>query len=209
MHILATDYRQFSDAELLARYRSTSDTEIVGELFNRHALMCFAVCNKYLQNESLAEDAAMTVFEKLFKDLLHQEIQNFKSWLHTVCKNHCLMHLRKPLKTIRMDDYETESSTKSMDLPSELHPYSESLEKEKMFEQLEQALAQLNEKQKRCVELFYLQQKSYEEVARLTGYSPEAVKSYIQNGKRNLKNILKDKGTLPWIISWIFTQWIV
>ena len=53
---------------------------------------------------------------------------------------------------------------------------------------------QLNKEQGECVKLFYLEGKSYQEVAELTSYSIKKVKSYIQNGKRNLKNILTKAG---------------
>jgi len=58
---------------------------------------------------------------------------------------------------------------------------------------MESAIKELKEDQKICVELFYLQEKSYEEVAKMTGYSMKEVKSYIQNGKRNLKILMTNK----------------
>ena len=48
----------------------------------------------------------------------------------------------------------------------------------------------LNPEQKQTVELFYLQEKSYKEIVDQTGFSMNDVKSYIQNGKRNLKIML-------------------
>ena len=56
---------------------------------------------------------------------------------------------------------------------------------------LNDAIEQLKSKQKECIELFYLQEKSYIEIAELTGYEIKKVKSYIQNGKRNLKIFLE------------------
>jgi RNA polymerase sigma-70 factor (ECF subfamily) len=194
-----------NDEELVVQYKITYNKWILGELFKRHSLMCFAVCTKYLKDESAAEDAVMTIFEKLFTDLHRHDITNFKSWLHTVCRNHCLMQLRKNTPFIRINDAKEENSESFMNLERFLHQEVNENEKEEKLLALEQAIEQLKDKQKECIELFYLQQKSYEEIATLTGYSPNEVKSYIQNGKRNLKIALGEKGIsfLIAIILWI------
>jgi len=194
-----------SDEELVAQYKITNNKWILGELFKRHSLMCFAVCNKYLKDEAASEDAAMNIFEKLFTDLHKHEISNFKSWLHTVCRNHCLMQLRKTSPYIRINDSKEETSESFVNLERFLHQEVNENEKEEKLLALEQAIEQLKDKQKECIELFYLKQKSYEEIATLTGYSPKEVKSYIQNGKRNLKITLGEKGIsfLTTIILWI------
>jgi RNA polymerase sigma-70 factor (ECF subfamily) len=67
---------------------------------------------------------------------------------------------------------------------------TESLRLEEHLEKLEKAINDLSQEQKKCIELFYLKQKSYKEVSNETGYSVNEVKSYIQNGKRNLKGLL-------------------
>ncbi len=73
-----------------------------------------------------------------------------------------------------------------METESLLHLNNEK-DKEHQFNQLEKAISELNEDQRRCIDLFYLKDKSYNEIAELTGYTLNEVKSFIQNGKRNLK----------------------
>ena len=68
---------------------------------------------------------------------------------------------------------------------------SELVEKDKLFHLMELAMQQLNKEQQLCVELFYLEKKSYAEIAQVTGFSTLQVKSYLQNGKRNLKLIIE------------------
>ena len=58
---------------------------------------------------------------------------------------------------------------------------------EQFLEILPDAIQNLSEEQRACIELFYLKEKCYEEVSEITGYTMKQVKSYIQNGKRNLK----------------------
>ncbi len=179
-----------SDEELIEHYQATGDKQAVGELFKRHSLMCFAVCNKYYRDTEKASDAAMAVFEKLFTDLQTHTIKNFKSWLHTVCRNHCLMQLRKPEMLIPLDNIANESEGTFMQFDDFLHQE----DKEQKLQELEKAMTWLNDKQRQCINLFYLKKKSYKEISEQTGYTTSDVRSQIQNGKRNLKETLKQKG---------------
>ncbi len=181
---------QSSDSELIHSYRVNGQTAAVGELFIRHSLMCFAVCNLYLKNTDEAQDATMSIFENLFKDLKKHDIGNFRNWLHSVCRNYCLMKLRNPEMKQSKNKISLNEETFGMELGKLLHQQDNALEKENKLVALEEALLQLKSKQKRCVELFYLEQKSYEEISKITGYNINDVKSNLQNGKRNLKIIL-------------------
>ena len=124
----------------------------------------------------------MHVFEKLLVDLKKHQIQNFKSWLYTYSKNYCLMQLRKKTKEISMDDISNFDS-QLMESQQDSHLLKE---KEVQLKQLETELSKLNNEQRECIKLFYFEERSYQEVADKTGYDLKKVKSYIQNGKRNL-----------------------
>ncbi|ARS34555.1 RNA polymerase sigma factor [Pontibacter actiniarum] len=173
-----------SDAELLRLYRQTGELEHLGELFQRHSEMVYLVCLKYLREEEESKDATMHLFEHLATALLQHEVSNFKSWLYATAKNHCLMQLRakKGQPGTGLD----ETSALFVENQEPLH-LSEAEQREETEQLLQQALQQLPPAQYTCVELFYLQQKSYKEIADLTGHELSKVKSYIQNGKRNLK----------------------
>ncbi len=188
------DIKTQSDENLVINYQNTKNNLVVGELFKRHSLMCYAVCMKYLKNDDAAHDATMNIFEKLFTDLQKHQINNFKSWLHTVCKNHCLILLRKPNVLVSIDESEEENSHLFMQLANILNHEDNKHEKEEKLQVLEQSIIELKDKQRECIELFFLKQKSYQEISTLTGYTENEVKSYIQNGKRNLKILLEQKG---------------
>ncbi len=178
-----------SDIELIARYRESRDVAYPGVLFQRYAHLVLGICLKYLKNEEDSKDAAMELFENLTEMLVKHEITNFKSWLHTTTKNHCLMKLRKPeAKAIRRN-LEGVDESLFMENPESEHLIVEEM-RDLQIRHLGTALPRLNEEQRVCIELFYLQGKSYQEVAETTGYSLNQVKSHIQNGKRNLKNFL-------------------
>ena len=187
------DIKSFSDEELIYRYKNTTDNQIISELFERYTHLVFGVCMKYLKNEEESKDAVMQVFEQLFTKLKTQEIQNFKSWIYTVTKNFCLMKIRYEQSVRKYkDEYYANMQQEIMESTELFHP----LNKEELNDRipkLKKGIEQLKSDQRKCIELLYLQDKSYKEVADITGYSMKQVKSYIQNGKRNLKIILENE----------------
>ena len=183
-------HQQFTDLELIARYKQSGDVNLVGELYKRHTVFAFGVCMKYLKDEDDCHDAVMQIFEKLLTDLKKHEVENFRAWLHIVTKNHCLMWLRSRKKfedkQMPLDD----NLDAGMESALLLHPDDS---KEQMLQYMEEAVKTLSDKQRICVELFYLKELSYEEVADKTGFTMNEVKSFIQNGKRNIKIAISKK----------------
>jgi RNA polymerase sigma-70 factor (ECF subfamily) len=181
-----------TDHELILKYRENADPDVIAELFQRYTHLVYGVSLKYLADRDDAKDAVMEIFEGLFEDILKNEIHNFKSWLHTVTRNHCLMKLRKA-KPVRMEIEALDEKSKEtyMEIPGELHQEVES--EEFTRKELESAMDSLKEPQRQCIELVYLKEKSYMEVCEITGYSMNEVKSHVQNGKRNLKIRLESR----------------
>jgi RNA polymerase sigma-70 factor (ECF subfamily) len=175
------------DKELVNLYRTSGNMEVLAVLFQRYMDLLYGVCLKYLKQPETAKDAVMQIFEELVAKLPKHEVDNFKSWLYTLAKNYCLMQLRTPknLKT-------TEFKVDSMQLEEEAHLNGIQL-KEENLQKLERCLETLSTEQKKAVELFYLQNKCYKEIADVTGIEWNKVRSFIQNGRRNLK-ICMEKG---------------
>ena len=166
-----------SDTRLLQLYASTGELKYLGDLYDRYTPMVYGVCLKYLQHEADSQDAVMQIFEKLVVSLQKTEVQQFKSWLYITVKNHCLMQLRRQKPRAHGTDGVVEQLVGD-------DPHEVAVDR---WPLVEEGLATLPAEQQRCLRLFYLEQKSYQEVANLTGYELKKVKSYLQNGKRNLK----------------------
>src|SRR5438034_502106 len=130
---------------------------------------------KYLKNEDESRDAVMNIFEKLNDNLLKHTVTNFKSWIHTVSRNHCLMQLRTAKIKVPLNE---ESDEGIMESAYVLHQYEEE-GREVELSKLDDCIAKLVKEQKHCVELFFLQEKSYKEIVEATKYSMNDVKSYI------------------------------
>ena len=181
-----------TDTELIAKYKQSEENTHVGILYERYSLQIYAICKKYIKEEEESRDTAAQVFEYLLKELLKYEVDNFKSWLGTATRNFCLMKLRKQKSQARQEEEFKNNSIGIMETVTFPHP-SNGEAKEAELTALSFALQKLKPHQRTCVELFYLQEKSYEEVAQSTGYSMKEVKSFIQNGKRNLKMQLSQR----------------
>ena len=181
-------YKPTTDAEYVAAYRATGDLAVLGELYERHMELVYAVCYNYLRDEDEAKDAVMHLFEQLVTDLRRHDVQQFQSWLHSVARNYCLMQLRRkqahPLATLLTHDA---AEGEPNDLMLLVDPEADGADLEEDLTHMETCLHALPAEQRSCLTLFYLEQKSYTDVAHLTGYDLKQVKSYLQNGRRNLK----------------------
>jgi len=183
MRIFRQNIATLSDADLLGKYREKYDPEYSGELFNRYLHLVYGVCLKYLGNRDDSQDAVMTLYEMISDKLKTHEVVYFKSWLYMVTKNHCLMTLRKRKgeHLIGIDE------SLFMENQPAMHLNDETVDMEGNLTKLEKCMEELKQQQQQCVRLFYLEEKSYQEVSRETRFPLKEVKSYIQNGKRNLK----------------------
>ena len=173
-----------SDNELLQRFYADGNNDWLGQLLQRYTMLLFGVCMKYLKNEEEAKDAVQQVFLKAISELHKYKVEYIRSWLYMVAKNHCLMQLRDKGR-VTSELHDNMLST---------HPttgITEAIDKDKTLDIMDRALRELNKEQQLCVTLFYLDKKSYQQVAEQTGYTLMQVKSHIQNGKRNLKLVIE------------------
>ncbi len=179
------------DKELIDNYQKSGNSFFVGELFDRYTHLIFAVCLKYLQNEADSKDAVMDIFEKLLVELKTRSIDNFKNWIYTLTKNHCLQHLRTHNNRHRIREKMGKESLDNGIVKPDENLLKEEVESQ--YKHLQEAISELKDEQEVCIRLMYLEEKTYKEIADDTGFEIKKVKSYIQNGKRNLKTILEKK----------------
>jgi RNA polymerase sigma-70 factor (ECF subfamily) len=185
---MSTPFAHISDQQLLDRFHETGDNQWLGILLERYTLLLFGVCMKYLKNEDEAKDAVQQIFLKALTELPKYKVTYLKSWLYTIARNYCLMRLRDKHKT-------PVGISENMALPSdETEDYRlEQVARDRQVTLMEQALGELSPEQRTCVQAFYLSRQTYQQIAEQTGFNYMQVKSYIQNGKRNLKLLLLKK----------------
>jgi RNA polymerase sigma factor (sigma-70 family) len=174
-----------TDQELLSQYYKSNDNRLLGVLLQRYTLLLLGVCMKYLKNEEAAKDAVQQIFLKVIHELQRYPVQYFKSWLYMIARNYCLMQLRKhDVKGVKEINE---------NIIEETYPLQDAADKEKLLTLVESSLDELSADQKTCITLFYLDKKSYQQISEQTGFNLMQVKSYIQNGKRNLKLLVEKK----------------
>ena len=177
-------HTQLTDQEILQHFYADHNNEWLGPLLERYTMLLYGVSMKYLKNPEEARDAVQQIFLKAITELHKYEVSYFSSWLYMIAKNHCLMLLRNQRHAVSVDHL-TEPVLEMDD--------ADPFKKESLIRDLEKALQHLNAGQKSCIRMFYLEKKSYQTISSETGYSLLQVKSYIQNGKRNLRLLLEKK----------------
>lgn len=175
---------------MLQQFYSDQNNEWLGVLLQRYTLLLLGVCMKYLKNEEEARDAVQQVFLKVIQELQKYKVAYFKSWLYMVAKNHCLMKIRE------RQGKQIVEITDRIPLLNEEKDKKQLQEEDLTMELMTESLKELNKEQQQCVTLFYLEKKSYQEISETTGFTLLQVKSYIQNGKRNLKLLIEKKLSL-------------
>lgn len=175
-----------SDDELLKEYKANGDPQVLGELYQRYMDLVYGVCLKYLRGPEDAKDAVLAIYEELVRKLKQHAVVHFKAWLYQVAKNHCLMKLRKQkIIPVNMDMSLMHSS-------EYFHPEAE-VDKEEDYNRMEYCMKQLSGLQRQVIELFYYQHKCYQEIAAIIQTENSIVRSYLQNGRRNLKICMERK----------------
>ncbi|TMI95383.1 MAG: sigma-70 family RNA polymerase sigma factor [Bacteroidetes bacterium] len=185
-------YRHLTDQQLLEQFYSDHDPEWLGILLPRYTLLLLGVCMKYLKNEEEAKDCVQQIFLKAITELKKYRVDYFKSWIYMVAKNHCLMKIRDTHGKMPVELTERYLST--TDEPGETESL---LQSDDAIEHMAEALKELSPEQQQCVTLFYLQKNSYQQISEKTGFTMMQVKSYIQNGKRNLRIMIEQKLKQP------------
>lgn len=179
---------KLTDEALIELYAKDKNQEAFTTLYKRYLPHVLGTAMKYTQSKEDSEDIAIQIFQKLYEKTLEENnIHTFKFWIYTVTKNAAISFLRTKKKenTIPFDDFMENTTFERHDDNHKTIEWTE--------EMLNPYFKELKNEQAVCLRCFYLQEMSYKQIIEQTGFSFKEVKSYIQNGKRNLKNILKEK----------------
>lgn len=179
---------ELDDDQLISLLRETGEADYFNQLYERYIPLVYGLCLKYLQDAEKSQDAVIDIFETLSPKITNYEIKVFKNWIYSVTKNHCFHILRENKKEIVVDfDSQIMESDVVLDLFSE-----ETMEKEKEAA-LKECMNRLPDPQRVSVRMFFYEDKSYLDIVDETGYNLKSVKSFLQNGKRNLKICIEKK----------------
>ncbi len=182
-----------SDTELLAHFQRTGRPDDLVPLYQRYGELIYGWCLRYLRTPQRAEDAGAEIFTELLRKLPKHEVTNFRAWLQTLVRNHCLMQLRKEKR-----DPVQIPAVPLMQSGGWEHLRSEETDGPVDTRPLHHCLNQLRAEQRQCIRLFYLTDgASYGSVAAQLNLSVGQVRSHLQNGRRNLKICLEGPQPTP------------
>ena len=184
-------YRDAPDEALVRKFRTSGDLDLLGVLYERYMHLVYGVCLKYFREREAAQDGITSIFEKLIVELPRHEVEDFKSWLYVLTKNYCLMNIRSGKSEARRREAWQIDQETFVESAGEMHPVDE--EDAGMNKVLLECIERLKDEQQQCIRLFYFEERSYKEIAATLKLEEKKVKSFIQNGKRNLKICIEGK----------------
>ncbi|MCB0637390.1 MAG: RNA polymerase sigma factor, partial [Lewinella sp.] len=187
--LFGQDLSGLSDEELLAAARGRRRERFCDEIFRRYHVEVYGLCLYLLREASLSQDLTLQIFAKAFTELSGAEVSQLRPWLLALTRNTCLNHLKQAKKRQQArQDWQARTGEQNM-----LYAENRALETFSLLQEpgdddrLHALLATLPAEQRRCLELFYWEGLSYREIAARTGFAEKQVKSYLQNGKRQLR----------------------
>lgn len=184
--------QSLSDAALLKGFQTEQKRPYVAELFGRYRHLVFGVAYKYLKNREEAEDMVSYVFSLILEKLPGKEVRSFKQYLYGMVRNECLAKHRR-IKKEQEKQQEWAVLEKNNPQFMENESYMHLINEKSLEDVVQQAMQELGDEQRVCVFHFFFEGKSYKEIADITGFEVKKVKSYLQNGKRNLKKKLESQ----------------
>jgi RNA polymerase sigma factor (sigma-70 family) len=178
MSLGASAQTDVPDEELVRLFQSSADGNIFAELFGRHRRHIYSVCRGFFCDGSFAEDATQETFLRAYQSIHSFHDGNFCAWLHRIAKHVCIDLLRKLRREVGAEESEMETIPGESDL-------DEKADLRIAVKKVRKEIEALSTEQRQCLEMT-IEGYSYEETAGRTGLSVKAVKSHIQNGRRNL-----------------------
>lgn len=165
------------DEEIVRRFQAAGDRECFTELFLRHRRKVYFACRGFFGNGAAAEDATQETFLRVYRNPGGFQGGDFSAWLMRIARNVCIDEWRK-------GRVETEIDAGLTEMP-DARTQDASVEARWMADRVRQEMRSLSPEQRQCLEM-KIEGYSYDETARSTGLSVEAVKSHLQNGRRML-----------------------
>lgn len=173
------------------------DQNAFSKLMSRYHDSIFFMVLKMVHNRDDAEDLTMEAFGKAFNSITNYSADfAFSTWLFKIATNNCIDHIRKKkLQTTSLEQTNTTSEDGDVQ-PIAVKDYSpdpeESLMKDQRAEKIRGAIEQLSPKYRTLIELRYLDELSYEEIAVKLDIPLGTVKAQLFRAKDMLYHLLKE-----------------
>lgn len=154
------------------------------ELISRHHSTAFAVVRSVMGDRDDVEDVVQQVYIRVHRGLASfRGDAKFSTWLYRIARNEAINAVkRRRLETMPVEDVVVAAPEDSR--PDRAH------ERAALGHYVEQAMQQLDENQRTALELRYMGERTYDEIAEIMDVPLGTVKTYIHRGKAELKRVL-------------------
>ncbi len=193
-HSRRIQIRRPMEEDIRQRLEARQFDEAFSMVFERFKDKVFRLAYSILRDEALAEDLAQEVFVKVWKHLPgYHGGASLSTWIYAISRNTCLTELKKRSARPTVSLHAPELADGIDRIPALRSADAESgLEMD-----IQTLLAQLPERYRRVMVLFYLEQKSYEEVAALLGLPVGTVKTFLFRAKKELLRLASRRPAPP------------
>jgi|SRR5580658_6714981 RNA polymerase sigma-70 factor (ECF subfamily) len=183
------------DAALMLRVKG-GDMEAFEALVEKYKRPIINMMFRMIRDLDEAEDLAQNVFLRVYQSAdRYQASAKFSTWIFTIARHLCLNEIRRRAR--HPEDSLESSQSDNDDQPAKQFQDSRTFSPPQAFlhgeleRKIQQALAELPEKQRLAITLCQEQELSYDEIADVLECSLSATKSLIHRGRETLKQKLK------------------
>jgi RNA polymerase sigma-70 factor (ECF subfamily) len=149
--------------------------------------------------ESLFPDEALNIYQEMFLDLCdnnYRKLKTFRAggqlgtWLFTVARRQCLSHIRASTRKKRFRPAVADSEILEIGQP--LTQGTDALTASENREAVLKAMDKLSYENRLLLVLFYFEDLSYEEIAKVVGVSANSVSAMLRKARKSIARILKE-----------------
>ena len=190
----SVELRSLSDEELVALVQGGSE-DAYAVLVERYSDYVFTIAVRILENDEDAGDAAQEAFVRAYRAIgRFRGDAKFSSWLYRIATNRALTHLKRRRRRAPVFDIDAGPHIESsIDVePARTRPDQLVVDAE-FRTQVGAAVAQLPDQYRTVITLFYLEQKSYKEVADVLGLPMGTLKTHLHRARAMLRNIFSEQ----------------
>ncbi len=134
-------------------------------------------------NEATCDDLTQETFIRAWRGLNRfRQLSSFGTWLYRIAFNVYMSYAAQNNTPQSIDDETT----------AWMLANSDDIETTEKEEQIRRAIYRLNEKERQCITLFYLEDMKIKDIEKITGWPMGSIKSYLSRGRSNLEKILNN-----------------
>lgn len=180
--------------EVVIRNAQDGDVEAFEEIVEKYQSMIYNLSYRMLGNPDDAQEASQEVFIRIYKSINKFKFDSkFSTWVYRITNNYCLDLIRKNKNdTVYIEkEIQTEDGNIQRELPDEGISVENSVIRSEKIELVRKAILKLPSEYRAVVVLRDLEGESYSDIANVLSLPEGTVKSRINRGRRELKNILE------------------